>query len=413
MMRIVLVKLRVLWIGLALLAPLVAWQVGNQEPDEPAVAGAISVVSHEIVYYRAGRSAAWPANNGAQAWSWGDEILIGFVEGPYVEQEGHNIGEPQTRMLARSTNGGETWAAWTPTRWAGDGVAKTPAPGGIDFAHPDFAMFVVSFVDRTGEFYVSYDRGGSWRGPYDFSGLWSTPQVAPYEFTGRTDYICDSSTRCDIFVSSGRPGEDKSDFAYVIRTTDGGNSFRYGSRIVPASDRHRSVMPSTVRLDDTTLITVLRRRERADGQLKDTTWIGCWVSYDDGQTWSHLSDVDEGDDWNGNPPALVRLDSGALLVVYGERTSRAMRARLSTDEGHSWGQEYTLRTDYNVDRYDDPDLGYARAFQRADGKVVAVYYWATARRPELHIAATILEVEVPLGRGRASSGRGSSAGIQH
>jgi hypothetical protein len=291
-------------------------------------------------------------------------------------------------MLARSTDGGETWTVWDPPHWAGDGLAKAPSPGGIDFANPGFAMF----VDSAGGFYVSYDRGDGWRGPYDFNGLWSTPQVAPYEFTGRTDYICVSAMRCDLFVSSGQPGEDKSDFAYLIRTTDGGKSFRYVSRIVPASDDNRSVMPSTVRINDTTLITLLRRRERADGKLKDFTWIDCWGSYDDGQTWSYLSYVDKGGEWNGNPPAVVRLDDGALLVVYGERTPGAMRARLSTDDGFSWGQEYTIRNDYRADRYGDADLGYPRVFQRADGKVVAVYYWATAERPELHIATTILEV---------------------
>jgi hypothetical protein len=51
-------------------------------------------------------------------------------------------------------------------------------------------------------------------------------------------------------------------------------------------------------------------------------------------------------------------------------------------------------------------------FQRADGKVVAVYYWATAERPELHIAATILEVDVAPDLDSASWMLGSSAWLE-
>ena len=39
--------------------------------------------------------------------------------------------------------------------------------------------------------------------------------------------------------------------------------------------------------------------------------------------------------------------------------------------------------------YDDPDLGYPRVVQRADGKIVTIYYYATEENPEQHIAATI------------------------
>jgi hypothetical protein len=35
------------------------------------------------------------------------------------------------------------------------------------------------------------------------------------------------------------------------------------------------------------------------------------------------------------------------------------------------------------------DLGYPRLVQRPDGKLVAMYYWATKENPEQHIAASI------------------------
>ena len=35
------------------------------------------------------------------------------------------------------------------------------------------------------------------------------------------------------------------------------------------------------------------------------------------------------------------------------------------------------------------DLGYPRLFQRADGKVVCIYYWSSESGPEAGIEATI------------------------
>jgi hypothetical protein len=62
-----------------------------------------------------------------------------------------------------------------------------------------------------------------------------------------------------------------------------------------------------------------------------------------------------------------------------------IRARLSKDGGHTWGDEIILRNDGG-----GRDLGYPRSVQRADGKVVTVYYlWDKKTGPERYIAATI------------------------
>ena len=68
-----------------------------------------------------------------------------------------------------------------------------------------------------------------------------------------------------------------------------------------------------------------------------------------------------------------------------------MIARYSGDEGRTWGRELVLRDDFSPDRYGDPDLGYPRVVQRADGQMIACYYWATRDLPQQHIAATIWE----------------------
>jgi len=55
-----------------------------------------------------------------------------------------------------------------------------------------------------------------------------------------------------------------------------------------------------------------------------------------------------------------------------------------------WGPELVLRGGYHS-LEDDEDFGYPRLVQRSDGRVVVMYYWASAEHPTQHIAATIWE----------------------
>jgi len=55
------------------------------------------------VYQEAGRYGGWPANNGL--WAWGDEIVVGFIQGYLKNAErGHAIGrqQPSVTRFARS-----------------------------------------------------------------------------------------------------------------------------------------------------------------------------------------------------------------------------------------------------------------------------------------------------------------------
>ncbi len=341
----------------------------------------IDVVSHNVVDYEPGKFSAWPANNGAQSWQWGEEILIGYFNGVYEEKEGHNWAPPTRFMLARSTDGGETWSS-TESSFGGPG----PAPGSIDFAHPDFALRI---RDADEAFYISYDRGQTWAGPYGFGKLLKNSPVAGDEFTSRTDYIVNSSKQALFFLSSRREILFTEDYVYMAETGDGGDNFDFISFMDPF-DIDRNVMPSTVRVSDTMLVSCTRRKDR------NSHWIECYRSNDNGVTWSSLTQVDSTGERNGNPPALVRLANGNLVCVYGVREPRGtprMSVKVSADNGRTWSLECQLRDDFvGPDAFGDVDLGYPRAFVRPDGKVVAVYYWATADRPEQHIAATIFEV---------------------
>ena len=150
-------------------------------------------------------------------------------------------------------------------------------------------------------------------------------------------------------------------------------------------------MPATVRISDTHLVSALRRRidRGLGGQRPPVTenWIDAYESKDNGTTWNFLSRVGDTDlgKRNGNPPAMVRLHDGRLVVAYGYRgIPYGIRARISKDNGATWGDIIHLRDDAAT-----WDMGYCRMIERPDGKLVTIYYYNTPKRIEQHIAATI------------------------
>lgn len=341
-----------------------------------------------IVYARPGTFAGWPANNGLWCWD-GQELLAGFVAGDYVEQRGHNIAEPYRLLTARSTDGGETWAVGAPTLTAPEQTDQSE-PAQIDYSGPGFALRVAGAGyhgsdSLEGAFFVTPDRGRTWRGPHAFDALTQHPALRDLSITARTDYVVEGAQRCLVMMSARKSADLAADRVFCARTTDGGHSFQFVAWVVPPSDPYRAVMPATVRCDSGQLVTAIRRREPGT----ERCWIDAYASADAGGTWRWVSKVADTGWWNGNPPALVKLRDGRLCCVFGDRAIRRMQALFSSNEGASWGRGVTLRDDFLGDAHDEPDFGYPRACQRADGQLIAIYYWATAALPHQHIAATI------------------------
>jgi hypothetical protein len=366
--------------GLAVIAP-------AAEPPQ--------VVRHVVVYRETGRFAGWPANHGI--WSWGDEILVGFSRG-YDKDRGpfHHIDKekPEEYLLARSRDGGITWLVEEP-RPAGAlagtlGMRHGLMPPGspqerpgqlrdpIRFDHPDFALTVRMEETNGGQsrFYYSSDRGQTWKGPY------ALPLFGQKGVMARTDYIVDGPGRCTLFLTAskanGREGRP-----FCARTTDGGLSWQLLSFIGPEPTGY-AIMPSTVRLSATDLVTTIRRQDAPK------SWIDAYNSHDDGRSWSFLARpvLDTGE---GNPPSLLRLKDSRLCLIYGSRAQPlGIYARLSEDQGKIWSGAITLRDD-GASR----DLGYVRTVVRPDGKVVAVYYYHDHWRRERYLAATIWDAGKP------------------
>jgi hypothetical protein len=342
---------------------------------------------HSIVFAQPDTFAGWPANNGIWAWQDG-EIVIGCVTGAFIAQPGHNIIEPYSNRLLRSTDSGATWTIETPAGYVGTGGAPSPLTVPLDFSNPGFAIRVSGVGyhgsdERRGSFFASADRGRNWSGPFALTGLSEHPELAGEAISARTDTLVMGPSEMLVFLSAYGGVRWKTDRAFCAHTADGGQTFTFRGWLVPGDDPFRSVMPSTVRLADGTLVSAVRRR-RIDA---DVCWVDAIASTDSGFHWQVLGKVGDTGAWNGNPPALALCRDGHLCCVYGNRDRRVMAARLSTDSGRTWQEETILRNDFYAPD-DEPDFGYPRLTCLPDGSLLALYYWSTAEHPHQHIAAT-------------------------
>ena len=356
-------------------------------------------VRHGVAFQQQGYFTGWPANEGS--WLWDDEIVVGFEKAQYLAQtDDHSLDRSTACLsLARSSDGGKTWKEQPVPEFAPPIYLEEPArvfqkgkpvkrsrqncPGVADMTADGFALKL-----RGDVFYVSYDKAHSWEGPYalpvfEEDGALVIPAA-------RTQYHVLGPKSALIFMSSVGPRSEgekaERGRTYVMRTDDGCKSFQFASWIGPdleetASGEEKkypvySVMPSVVCIGDGHYIAALRQR------IHKRKWTDIYESKDEGKTWTFLSKAEED---SGNPPALVALKDGRLALVYGWRgKNMGVRARLSSDKGRSWSDEYILRDDAKT-----WDLGYVRAHALANGDILALYYYNTPDIPQQHIAYTV------------------------
>jgi hypothetical protein len=257
-----------------------------------------------------------------------------------------------------------------------------PSPGGIDFAHPDFALLCA----RTGLgggsipfFYFSYDRCRTWQGP------WSLPMFGQTGIEARTAYIVDGPSTCTLFLSAAGPDGREGAGVLCARTTDGGASFDLVGWVARAEDPGYVIMPSAVRLPGGRLLCAIRRREGGRSFREAHYCIDLFASDDNGATWDLVTRAVPNTGMGGNPPSLLRLADERLCLVYGYRDAPyGLRARLSTNGGATWDDERILRDDGG-----SHDLGYPRAVQRPDDSLVIVYYFNDRLGGEAYIGASV------------------------
>ena len=354
-----------------------------------AFAQKAQVIEHVIVYKEDGRFGGWPANHGI--WSWGNEIVVGFSAAYFLwnDQDRHpyDRSKPEEPHLARSLDGGATWSIESaPSLVAPEGMYTASGPGGkatdltepLDFTHPSFAMTLRMTDPQKGKswLFYSYNRGKTWTGPINF------PMLGQSAIMARTDYIVNGKRDAMAFVTAakatGREGRP-----LVARTKDGGLTWKFVAWVAPDPKDGFSIMPSSVRLSPSEILTTVRHKYSLP---EGPNWIDAYLSKDDGKTWQFFGrPVPDTGGKSGNPPSMIRLRDGRLAITYGHRSPPfQMRGRLSSDDGRIWGEEFILRDDGGT-----WDIGYPRTVQRPDGKIVTVYYWASARDKERTIEATI------------------------
>tara|TARA_R110000744_G_scaffold812_1_gene3049 strand:+ start:9954 stop:11126 length:1173 start_codon:yes stop_codon:yes gene_type:complete len=353
-------------------------------------------VEHKIVYAEDGKYAGWPANHGI--WTWGDEILIGFVQADYNEAgrglHTYDISTSRNKY-ARSLDGGITWKITDAFELGQKGLGydnygvTDEAIEPIEMKKPimDFtdSGFILTFLrhnnnDGPSHFYFSKNKGASWEGGFKF------PNMETSGIANRTDYIVDGKQSMSVFITTAKSNKKEGRVA-LARTLDGGLTWDFKSWITPEHGGF-DIMPSSIRLSDTELLTTIRTRTEDKLDL-----ISSYRSTDNGKSWTRLADPAPYTGSAGSPPALVKLKDGRLALGYIYRSENGSRVhvRFSEDNGSTWNDEITLRSGEGANR----DVGYPKITQRADGKIVMVYYWNHAldvkEKPFRFIAATIFD----------------------
>jgi hypothetical protein len=347
-----------------------------------ALAQTVKSVENGVLYFEEGRFGGWPANVGI--WNWGDEIVVGFMLGYFKDTgKGHPIDreKPNVIRFARSVDGGESWAIEKPDfddRSEG-ALDYKECPGGIDFTQPNFSMMFRMEGSNHGYSYFlwSNDRCKTWNGPYKL------PDFGRKGIYARTDYIVEGKHEMTAFMTAAKDGDGEG-WPFACRTTDGGKTWEFISWIGEQPDYGYAIMPSTLRTSETDLVTWIRCKGRNEAGEKHW-WIYPYLSTDNAKTWTLQPQYFTNN--AGNPPHMIRLKDGRLIVTYGHRLPPyGVRARISKDDGKTWGDELIVRDDGG-----EWDLGYVRTCQRADGKLVSAYYFNDGVKKERYIGVSIWE----------------------
>ncbi|MBL9214009.1 MAG: exo-alpha-sialidase [Opitutaceae bacterium] len=309
------------------------------------------------------------------------DLLASFKTGA-----GH-VGKAGRSSLSRSRDGGLTWSEPVTAFDLPDADDSLDAcaqlrDGTLVFAAVSYRWRgeKYSYADWRADTYVirSSDRGETWTPPakvdiapftwaYPFGRILELPDgelimtlfggYLPVSLSGTPEDDKDDETRALRRLGDAKPEAQRGDFSFLLRSRDGGRT--WGDASVIARD-HNEVC--AIRLADGRLMAAIRHSDRG-GRLDAT------FSSDGGRTWSPPAPLTRN---RQHPADLLALRNGDILLSYGERNKPyGVQAVVSRDQGATWdfGHRYLLAADG-----DHGDLGYAVTVERADGKLVTIYY---------------------------------------
>jgi len=144
--------------------------------------------------------------------------------------------------------------------------------------------------------------------------------------------------------------------SYLLLSRDGGRS--WGEAMPIGTGDHNET--ALLRLREGRMLAACRTQ--ADGHLD------LFLSEDEGATWQYKGMVALA---GQIPSHLCRLADGRVLLVFGIRNEglHGVGARLSSDEGETWGRPLLLAEFGGA-----PDCGYPASVQLEDGTIVTAYY---------------------------------------
>lgn len=210
---------------------------------------------------------------------------------------------------------------------------------------------------------ISYDGG------YTFVSPKKLPITSPHGFTvlnnGHLFYVGRLYGHSDI-TGKDEGVEDKIGF---ITSPDGKHFSEPTWLELPEKELSEGMLfcePHGIQLKDGKILVHIRVQE------KGVFTIYQCESQDNGKTFSipKLINVKDNINFYGSPPHLLRHSSGVVVLTYGYRQPEyGQRARLSYDNGETWGEEIILTKDGL-----DWDLGYPASVESKDGSLITVYY---------------------------------------
>jgi len=214
---------------------------------------------------------------------------------------------------------------------------------------------------------ISSDGGHTWEVSEDVQSPPASPDAVPFGDV----VIAGDCLAVSVYRASG---------SHVLRSADGGRSWRYGSDIGLGNHLETDLLVTTEG-HWLAAVRTARGETTAPRAVRLTDSGGNWAGWQEKGAILLCRSDDGGATWEEGPrlslpgqiPAhLLQLADGTILVTYGSRIPefRGVMGRISRDGGDSWSLPFRVVGDF----LPQSDHGYPSTVQLEGGDLVTAYY---------------------------------------